>query len=148
MTRNAVRSSCVSGRCFAGMFALLSVVARAQLAAVPVPVEGSPAAELAARAVRGGGVALLVTAHPDDEDNASAALLRHRHGVRVVLWTMTRGEGGQNEIGSEQGEALNLLRDFIELQCGIALTEDKAYLVETRLAGMSESVARLARSPN
>ena len=115
MTRNAVRSSCVSGRCFAGMFALLSVVARAQLAAVPVPVEGSPAAELAARAVRGGGVALLVTAHPDDEDNASAALLRHRHGVRVVLWTMTRGEGGQNEIGSEQGEALKLLRDA-ELQ--------------------------------
>lgn len=29
-----------------------------------------------------------------------------------------------------------LLRDYIELQCGIALTEDKAYLVETRLAGL------------
>lgn len=29
-----------------------------------------------------------------------------------------------------------LLRDYIEQQCGIALTEDKAYLVETRLAGL------------
>lgn len=29
-----------------------------------------------------------------------------------------------------------LLRDYIELQCGIALSEDKAYLVETRLAGL------------
>jgi LmbE family N-acetylglucosaminyl deacetylase len=56
-------------------------------------------------------VALFVTAHPDDEDNALGALLRWKHGVRVVLWTMTRGEGGQNEIGLEQGEALKLLRD-------------------------------------
>ncbi len=29
-----------------------------------------------------------------------------------------------------------LLRDYIEEQCGIALSEDKAYLVETRLAGL------------
>lgn len=29
-----------------------------------------------------------------------------------------------------------LLRDYIEQQCGIALSEDKAYLVETRLAGL------------
>jgi chemotaxis protein methyltransferase CheR len=29
-----------------------------------------------------------------------------------------------------------LLRDYIELQCGIALSEDKTYLVETRLAGL------------
>ncbi len=29
-----------------------------------------------------------------------------------------------------------LLRDYIEQQCGIALTADKAYLIETRLAGL------------
>lgn len=29
-----------------------------------------------------------------------------------------------------------LLRDYIEQQCGIALTSDKAYLIETRLAGL------------
>jgi chemotaxis protein methyltransferase CheR len=29
-----------------------------------------------------------------------------------------------------------LMRDYIEKQCGIALTEDKSYLVETRLVGL------------
>ncbi|HYC76350.1 MAG TPA: PIG-L family deacetylase, partial [Planctomycetota bacterium] len=85
--------------------------APAQLRASPPPEAGFVAEDLARRTAACGATLLMVTAHPDDEDNALAALLRRRHGVRVVLWTMTRGEGGQNEIGDEQGEALALLRD-------------------------------------
>jgi LmbE family N-acetylglucosaminyl deacetylase len=83
----------------------------AQLEATPIPTTGLAGETFAARLREGPGLLLLVTAHPDDEDNAVAAMLRWTYGVRVVLWTMTRGEGGQNEIGPEQGEALKLLRD-------------------------------------
>ena len=53
---------------------------------------------------------LYVTAHPDDEDAALLCRLRYRHGVETALLTLTRGEGGQNEIGSELGAALGVVR--------------------------------------
>jgi LmbE family N-acetylglucosaminyl deacetylase len=79
--------------------------------AATTPAAPFESAEEVARPDPSRPVALFVTAHPDDEDNALGALLRFNYGVRVVLWTMTRGEGGQNEIGLEQGDALKLLRD-------------------------------------
>ncbi len=53
---------------------------------------------------------LLVTAHPDDEPSGLLSRLSRGLGVRTALLTLTRGEGGQNEIGSELGEALGVLR--------------------------------------
>lgn len=53
---------------------------------------------------------LYVTAHPDDEDSAVIAWLVHGLGVEVRLLTLTRGEGGQNEIGPELFDALGVLR--------------------------------------
>jgi LmbE family N-acetylglucosaminyl deacetylase len=55
-------------------------------------------------------VLLCVTAHPDDEDSAFLAWCRLELGFRCVLLTLTRGEGGQNEIGPELDEALAVLR--------------------------------------
>ncbi len=54
--------------------------------------------------------AVLVATHPDDPYFGIAAVLRRRYGLRVTLVLATRGEGGQNAIGSEQGEALGRLR--------------------------------------
>ena len=51
-----------------------------------------------------------VTAHPDDENNSLMAMQSHGLGLRVVLATATRGNGGQNEIGPEMFEALGVLR--------------------------------------
>ena len=53
---------------------------------------------------------LVVTAHPDDEPSGLLVKLSRGLGVRSALFTLTRGEGGQNEIGSELGEALGVLR--------------------------------------
>lgn len=53
---------------------------------------------------------LEVAAHPDDEDSffiARSALGDH---ARVAYLSLTRGEGGQNAIGSEQFEALGVIR--------------------------------------
>ncbi len=54
--------------------------------------------------------ALMVGAHPDDEDSALLAELALRHGVHTVYLCLTRGEGGQNRIGPETGPAFGILR--------------------------------------
>ena len=56
------------------------------------------------------GTVLYVAAHPDDENTALlASFARGRH-LRCAYLSMTRGGGGQNLIGPEQGDALALLR--------------------------------------
>ncbi len=53
---------------------------------------------------------LHITAHPDDEDNALLVKLNRGDGARTALLSLTRGAGGQNQIGDEQGIALSILR--------------------------------------
>ena len=42
-------------------------------------------------------------AHPDDETSAMLAALRFRDGLSIAYVCSTRGEGGQNDIGTETG---------------------------------------------
>ena len=65
---------------------------------------------LAIRRLQTTGSVLFVTAHPDDENNAVLSYLSRGLGLRVGVLTLTRGAGGQNEIGPELGEALAVLR--------------------------------------
>jgi LmbE family N-acetylglucosaminyl deacetylase len=56
------------------------------------------------------GSALMIAAHPDDENTALLAWLANGRKVRTAYLSMTRGDGGQNLIGSESGVALGLIR--------------------------------------
>lgn len=56
------------------------------------------------------GTALFVAAHPDDENTAMLAYLSSGRKVRTGYLSMTRGDGGQNLIGTEIGEQLGLIR--------------------------------------
>lgn len=49
-------------------------------------------------------------AHPDDEHSATLAYLSLGRGVNTSSVIAVRGEGGQNEIGSELGQALGIIR--------------------------------------
>ncbi|MEO7132832.1 MAG: PIG-L family deacetylase, partial [Vicinamibacterales bacterium] len=53
---------------------------------------------------------MQVAAHPDEEAGGVMTWLSRLHGVRVASLTLTRGEGGDNAIGSEAFDALGLLR--------------------------------------
>lgn len=53
---------------------------------------------------------LMIGAHPDDEYSELLAVLARGMGVNAGYLALNRGEGGQNLIGSELGEALGLLR--------------------------------------
>lgn len=65
---------------------------------------------LAIRRLQTTGSILFVTAHPDDENNGLLSYLSRGLGLRVGVLTLTRGAGGQNEIGPELGEALAAVR--------------------------------------
>jgi LmbE family N-acetylglucosaminyl deacetylase len=56
------------------------------------------------------GSALYIGAHPDDENGAMLAYLAQGRMVRAAYLSITRGDGGQNLIGTEQGELLGVLR--------------------------------------
>src|SRR5512142_2398454 len=66
------------------------------------------------------------TAHPDDEDGGMLTLESRGKGHEVVLLTLTRGEGGQNKMGSNLLDSLGVLRT-LEL-----LASDNYYGVEQR----------------
>lgn len=84
---------------------------RAQLRVQPVDLaDGDVRLGLLLRTLRAGGIFMMTTAHPDDENNALLAQMAHGRGLRTVLVTATRGEGGQNEIGPELFDALAVLR--------------------------------------
>jgi LmbE family N-acetylglucosaminyl deacetylase len=53
---------------------------------------------------------LYIAAHPDDENTRLLAYLANEKKVRTAYLSLTRGDGGQNLIGKEQGEALGLIR--------------------------------------
>jgi LmbE family N-acetylglucosaminyl deacetylase len=53
---------------------------------------------------------LMIAAHPDDENTALLAYLARGRKARTGYLSLTRGEGGQNLIGPEQGDALGLIR--------------------------------------
>ena len=53
---------------------------------------------------------LVIGAHPDDEDTELLALAVRRFGAEAAYLALNRGEGGQNLIGPELGEALGLIR--------------------------------------
>jgi LmbE family N-acetylglucosaminyl deacetylase len=53
---------------------------------------------------------LYIAAHPDDENTRLISYLTKGKHYRVAYLSLTRGEGGQNLIGTEQGVDLGILR--------------------------------------
>src|SRR5262245_1269124 len=56
------------------------------------------------------GSVLYIAAHPDDENSRLIAYLSKDRLYRTGYLSMTRGDGGQNLIGDEQGVELGLIR--------------------------------------
>lgn len=56
------------------------------------------------------GSVLYIAAHPDDENTRLLGYLAKHKNLRTGYLSLTRGDGGQNLIGIEQGEGLGLIR--------------------------------------
>lgn len=91
-----------------------ALAAAAALLLVPTPRQAQqtprpPQTENSARSSIDARV-LLVAAHPDDEDTQLITWLVRGRGVETAYLSLTRGDGGQNLIGNELGEALGVIR--------------------------------------
>ncbi len=94
------------------VLAVLSLIAAPLSAQQDSPASDRGAAALA-EAVSGLGTSarvLMIGAHPDDEDTRLIAWLARGQHVETAYLSLTRGDGGQNLIGNELGEALGVIR--------------------------------------
>ena len=62
------------------------------------------------RSFRETGSVLYVAAHPDDENTQLIAYLARGRDYRTAYLSLTRGDGGQNVLGPEFGDALGVVR--------------------------------------
>src|SRR5437773_6216175 len=56
------------------------------------------------------GSVLYIAAHPDDENTQAITYLARGRGYRTAYLSLTRGDGGQNLLGPQLGEALGVAR--------------------------------------
>src|SRR3982074_242322 len=99
----------------------------------PLPQEtGAAGLRVMLRRLETTGRLMQVTAHPDDEDGGMLTLESRGKGVSTLLMTLTRGEGGQNKLGSNLFDALGVLRT-LEL-----LASDRYYGVEQRFSRVAD----------
>ena len=100
----------------AGIFALLSVYGfkqgrvEAQFSPAAGTGPGLPETIEAIDAARVTTRILYIDAHPDDESAAVLTYLARGLHADVALLSVTRGEGGQNDLGPEQNPQLGLIR--------------------------------------
>src|SRR5690606_41953174 len=74
-----------------------------------LPVNGAEI-KLALNKINTLGSVLYFAAHPDDENTRLISWLAKEKSYRTGYLSLTRGDGGQNLIGTEQAEGLGLIR--------------------------------------
>jgi len=82
---------------------------------------------------------LMIGAHPDDEDTELLTVLVRGMGAEAAYLSLNRGEGGQNLIGPELGEALGLIRTE-ELLAARRLDGARQYFTRAYDFGYSKNI--------
>lgn len=76
----------------------------------PTPLTGAPELRETLDRLNTLGSVLMLGAHPDDENTGVIAYFARGRHIRTAYLSATRGEGGQNLIGPEQGDLMGLIR--------------------------------------
>ncbi len=92
------------------LVSLLAPPAAPQFSPAPGTGPGLPDTVEAIESARVTTRILYITAHPDDESSSLLTYLARALHADVALLTLTRGEGGQNDLGPEQSPQLGLIR--------------------------------------
>jgi LmbE family N-acetylglucosaminyl deacetylase len=82
---------------------------------------------------------LCITAHPDDEPAGALTYLSRGLGAHVALLSITRGEGGQNALGPEEGPQLAALRSH-ELLAATRIYGIQLFFTRARDTGFVKTV--------
>ena len=89
---------------------LCAILGSGLLQAQPTPLGGTARLHELLDRLNTVGTVLMLGAHPDDENTAVMAYFARGLHLRTVYFSATRGEGGQNRIGTEQGELMGVIR--------------------------------------
>src|SRR5499433_3701833 len=84
------------------------------------------------------GRVLYVAAHPDDENTQVIAYLARGRGYRTAYLSLTRGDGGQNLLGPQLGEALGVARTQ-ELLAARRVDGGRQYFTRSKDFGYSKN---------
>jgi LmbE family N-acetylglucosaminyl deacetylase len=100
---------------FLGLYVLLLIlVAGHPILLLPAcgqrDISGTPEIEQALHKLNSLGSVLMIAAHPDDENTALLSYYARGRSMRTGYLSLTRGEGGQNLIGPQQGDILGVIR--------------------------------------
>ena len=90
------------------------------------------------------GSVLYIAAHPDDENNGLLPYLAKEKLYRTAYLSLTRGDGGQNLIGPEQGIELGMIRTH-ELMAARAIDGSEQYFSTAYEFGFSKSAEEALR---
>lgn len=88
----------------------LTIAVTISLTAQPGKILNASEIKLALKKLNILGTVLYIAAHPDDENTAVLSYFSSEKLVRTGYLSLTRGDGGQNLIGDEQGELLSVIR--------------------------------------
>ncbi len=87
---------------------------------------------------------LYIAAHPDDENNALLPYFAKEKLYRTAYLSLTRGDGGQNLIGDEQGIELGMIRTE-ELLAARKIDGAEQYFTRAYEFGFSKSAEESLR---
>ena len=90
------------------------------------------------------GNVLYVAAHPDDENTRMLSYLAGERHLRTAYLSLTRGDGGQNLLGAEQGPLLGLIRTQ-ELLAARRIDGAEQWFTRARDFGYSKTPAETLR---
>jgi len=117
---------------------LISEQAHASGSPSPAPQPDAAQIQLALRKLGVVGSVLYVAAHPDDENTNLLAYLSKQLLLRTGYLSLTRGDGGQNLIGAEQGPDLGIIRTQ-ELLAARRIDGAEQFFTRARDFGYSKS---------
>jgi LmbE family N-acetylglucosaminyl deacetylase len=89
---------------------LLLLISTTIIISQPAESLNSSEIKLALKKLNTLGTVLYVAAHPDDENTAFLTYFNYAKHLRTGYLSFTRGDGGQNLIGEEQGDLLGVIR--------------------------------------
>ena len=92
-----------------GLAALSAAILTASSVLADVPMS-APAIAQELRSFRELGTVLHLAAHPDDENTQLITYFARGRGYRTAYLSLTRGDGGQNELGRDFDERLGVAR--------------------------------------
>jgi LmbE family N-acetylglucosaminyl deacetylase len=119
----------------------LPTTSAARIEAMPLP-ENRGAAALYENLKRLDTTAslMMIVAHPDDEDGGMLTYESRALGVRTALFTLTRGEGGQNAMSADDYDALGLIRTNELLRADEYYGVDQQYWGSVADYGFSKTI--------